>query len=287
MPIESRRRAPRPRSDTVQALERGIRILDVLADKGGLPLAQIAQLIRLNLSTAHHLVKTLEGLGYVSQGRDRNWNLSGRVFQLAAAAWNGDDLARLGAASVAALGRKTGEATQLAVFDRRHVIVVCKFDGVGPERLFERLGAPRPAYCTALGKVLLAFQDPSIAQSYLASTELKTVTPKTITSAARLRDELRKIRRSALATDDEEFSHGIRCIAAPVFNFSNGVAAALGMFGPTWRLSTRRIAGQASIVKRYAEQLSRDLGYREPYPMAFGAHDGINGKRASHRHTAA
>lgn len=268
------------------ALERGIRILDVLADKGRLPLAQVAELIQLNLSTAHHLVKTLEGLGYVSQSRDRTWNLSGRVFQLAAAAWNGDDLAALGSATVTALGRETGEATQLAVFDRRHVIVVCKFDGDGPERLFERLGAPRPAYCTALGKVLLAHQDPSIVDAYLASTELKPFTPKTITSQARLRDELRRIRRSSVAVDDEEFSHGIRCIAAPVFNFSNGVAAALGMFGPTWRFSTRQMAARARVVTRYAQKLSKELGYQGPYPAMAGGNSGIDGNRPAQRHSA-
>ena len=76
----------RPRSDTVQALQRGIRILDVLADQGSLPLAQVARLVDLNLSTAHHLMKTLEGLGYVAHGRDRMWQLCGRVFELAAAA---------------------------------------------------------------------------------------------------------------------------------------------------------------------------------------------------------
>jgi len=287
LPTEPRRRAPRPRTDTVQALERGIRILDVLADSGRLPLAQIAQLIGLNLSTAHHLVKTLEGLGYVSQARDRTWNLSGRVFQLAAAAWNGDDLAKLGAATVAALGREAGEATQLAVFDRRHCIVVCKFDGDGPERLFERLGAPRPAYCTALGKVLLAYQDPSILEAYVAATELKAFTPKTITAASRLREELRKIRRSSVALDDEEFSHGIRCIAAPVFNFSNGVAAAIGTFGPTWRMSARRIAAQGRLVSRYAQQLSRELGYRGPYPLVLGANNAVNGSRSAQRHSAA
>jgi DNA-binding IclR family transcriptional regulator len=268
MLVDSRRRPARaPRSATVQALERGIRILDVLADEGRLPLAQIARLVDLNLSTAHHLMKTLEGLGYVAHARDRTWQLSARVFQLAAAAWNGDDLARLGAGTVAELGRKTGEATQLAVFDRRHVIVVCKFEGEGPERLFDRLGAPRPAYCTALGKALLAYQDSSVTDAYLAATELKSLTPKTATNAARVREQLRKIRRSGIALDDEEFSHGIRCIAAPVFNFSNGVAAALGMFGPAWRLSLSRITTRGSIVARYAEQLSRQLGYRGPYPM--------------------
>jgi DNA-binding IclR family transcriptional regulator len=208
-------------------------------------------------------------LGYVTQAQDRSWQLSGRVFQLAAAAWNADDLARLGGATVAELAKKTGESTQLAVFDRRHVIVVCKFDGDGPERLFERLGAPRPAYCTALGKALLAYQDPSITEAYLDATKLKPFTPKTITSTSRLREEIRKIRRTCTALDDEEFSHGIRCIAAPVFNFSNGVVAALGMFGPAWRLSSRRLAARKQIVMRFAQRLSRELGYAGLYPMLF------------------
>jgi DNA-binding IclR family transcriptional regulator len=263
---QARNRRVARRPATVQALERGLRILDVLADEGRLPLAQIARLVDLNLSTAHHLMKTMEALGYVAHGGDRSWQLSGRVFQLAAAAWNADDLASLGGATVAELGRKTGEATQLAVFDRRHAIVVSKFDGEGPERLFERLGAPRPAYCTALGKALLAYQPAAIADAYLASTELKALTPKTITSAARLREELRRIRREGIAMDDEEFSQGIRCLSAPVFNFSNGVAASLGMFGPVWRISAQRMSAHAATVARFAQRLSRELGYRGAYP---------------------
>lgn len=260
------RRAARRRPATVQALERGLRILDVLALEGRLPLAQIARTVELNLSTAHHLMKTLEGLGYVAHSRDRSWQLSARVFQLAAAAWNADELASLGEATIAELAKKTGEATQLAVFDRRHVIVVSKFDRDGPERLFERLGAPRPAYCTALGRALLAYQHPSVTEAYLASAELKALTPKTITSAARLREELRKVRRSGIAVDDEEFSQGIRCVAAPVFNFSNAVAAAVGMFGPAWRVSQQRVSAHSATVARFAQRLSRELGYRGDFP---------------------
>lgn len=261
-------RPARRRPATIQALERGLRILDVLSNEGRMPLAQVARLVDLNLSTAHHLMKTMEGLGYVALGQDRNWQLSGRVFQLAAGAWNADELATLGAATMRELGTKTGEATQLAVFDRRHVIVVAKFDGDGPERLFERLGAPRPAHCTALGKALLAYQDQAVIAGYLQSADLKPFTPATITSGTRLREELRKVRRTGIALDEQEFSHGIRCLAAPVFNFSGGVVAALGMFGPVWRLSSRRATARAATVKRCAESLSRQLGYQAAYPPA-------------------
>lgn len=256
------------RSSTVQALERGLRILDVLSREGRMPLGQIAKLVDLNLSTAHHLMKTLEGAGYVSLGRDKNWQLSGRVFQLAASAWNADELATLGVTTIAELQQQTGESTQLAVFDRRHVILVGKFDGEGPERLFERLGAPRPAYCTALGKALLAYQDPTVVDAYLGATELKALTPTTITSAIRLKEELRNIRRKGIAVDDQEFSHGIRCIAAPVFNFSNSVVAALGMFGPAWRVSHERVSLHSKTVADLAHRLSKELGYGGAYPPA-------------------
>lgn len=264
------RAAPRNgrRPATVQALERGLRILDVLSQEGGMALAQLAKRVTLNLSTAHHLIKTMEAAGYVSLGRDRTWRLSGRVFQLAASAWNADDLATLGMTTIAELGQKIGESTQLAVFDRRHVILVGKFDGKGPERLFERLGAPRPAYCTALGKALLAYQNPTVVEAYIAATELKALTPSTITNAIRLKEELCNIRRNGIAVDEQEFSYGIRCIAAPVFNFSNGVVAALGMFGPAWRVLPERVPAHAKRVAASAYRLSKELGYGGVYPPA-------------------
>ena len=262
------RAAGKRRPATIQALERGLGILDVLSREGRMPLARIAKLAGLNLSTAHHLMKTLEGRGYVAIGPGRSWELSRRVFQLAAAAWNADDLAALGMPAITALGKKTGESTQLAVFDRKHVILLAKFDGAGPERLFERLGAPRPAYCTALGKVLLAYQPPEAVESYLADTDLTAFTPKTLTSAVRLREELRRVRRAGVGVDDQEFSHGIRCVAAPVFNFTNGVIAAVGMFGPAWRISNGRLSTYAKTVARHARTLSQQLGYGGAYPPA-------------------
>jgi IclR family KDG regulon transcriptional repressor len=265
-PKSRTRRAVRRRPATVKALERGLRILNVLADRGRLPLGELAQRGDFSLGTARHLVKTLEALGYVAQAPDRRWGIAGRVFQLVAAAWDGDELARLGESTVRDLGMKTGEATQLAIFDRRDVIVVSKLDGAGPERLFERLGAPRPAYCTALGKALLAYQHDSVVNTYLASTKLRRFTPKTITSAARLREQLREIRRHGFAVDDEEFSQGIRCVAAPVFNFTNRAVAALGMFGAAWRISPQRMSTCVTLVTQQAERLSRELAYREPYP---------------------
>src|SRR5262245_52276979 len=89
-----KRAKPEHRGARVQSLERGLQMLELIAE-GHRPLATVAAQARLNLSTAHHLVKTLEGLGYVSQGPDRTYRIASRAFRLAAAAWNDDDLANL------------------------------------------------------------------------------------------------------------------------------------------------------------------------------------------------
>lgn len=260
------RKARRP--GTVQALERGLGILGIIAERGRLPLADIARRGGLHLSTTHHLVKTLEGLGYVRQAGDRTYCVAGGVFRLAAAAWNEDELAKLAEPAVTDLGLKTGEATQLAVFDRHEVTVISKLDVGGPGRRFERLGMPRPAYCTALGKALLAFQGPSVLADYLARVELRRFTPKTITTRARLEQQLREVRRRGWAIDDEEFSQGIRCFAAPVCNFSGKVVAALGFFGAAWRLGPDRQPAVVATLLEMAEHLSRQLAYSGPYPPA-------------------
>ena len=260
-------RAGRQPSGTVQALRRGLRVLDVLAGQGGrLVLTEIARQLRMHPSTTHHLVKTLQAAGYVTQDpKTREYRLAAHVFELAAVAWNEDSLATLAAPLVTGLALKTGETAHLAVLDWRAVVVIRKVDAEGPWRLSERVGTPRPVHCTALGKTLLAFQSEDVTSSYLRGIQLKSFTPRTISQPARLRAELKRTRRQGYALDDEEFMAGVRCLAAPVFNFSGTLAAALGISGPSWRLTPARVPDLATAVREMAERMSRELGFLLPY----------------------
>jgi DNA-binding IclR family transcriptional regulator len=250
----------------INALRRGLSVLETLAESGRLPLTAISQRLGLHLSTAHHLVKTLEALGYVGRDENKAYRLQRRVFQLAAAAWNDDELAQLAGPFVAELGLKTGETAQFAVFDRRHVIVIGKFEATGPWRLYDRVGAERPAYCTAIGKALLAFQARAVLRDYLQRVQLKSFAPNTITSVPRLKEELKRVEKQGYAFDNEEFTLGIRCLAAPVFNFAGAVVAALGLFATTWRMTPDRVAELAPSVREMGERFSRELAYAGPYP---------------------
>ena len=128
-------------------------------------------------------------------------------------------------------------------------------------QLAERVGSPRPAHCTAIGKILLAWLPDTERKAFLAQARLEPRTPKTITSVPQLEQELVKVRAQGYAIDDEEFTQGIRCIAGPVRNFSGRVAAALGISAPVWRVSLDRVAELTSVVMTTGAALSEQLGY--------------------------
>ena len=253
---------------TINALRRGLQMLETIGDAGRLRLTLIADRMQLNLSTAHHMVKTLHEFGYLVQDENREYRLSPRVFKLAASAWDADQLGHAAVSAVAELALVTGETSHVAVFDRGDaVIILSRIEGNGSANLVERVGAARGFHCTALGKVLMAYQPEEVQNHHLAGP-LKVFTRKTVTNPNRLRDALRLAREQGYAMDDEEYTIGTRCIAAPVFNYSGMVAAAIAVHGNLWSITDQRIPELVRIVREKAAQLSAELGFMTAQSIA-------------------
>jgi DNA-binding IclR family transcriptional regulator len=248
---------------TIKALSRGLELLEAISDAGGkMRLTPLAKHMGLHLSTVHHLVKTLHQLGYLLRDENHEYRLSGRVFKLAEVAWHADRLGHLAVGPLSELALKTHETTHLAIFDRSDaIIVMSKFEGTGSSSLVERVGAVRPFYCTALGKVLLAHQPEVVQEHYLTITPLKPVSPKTVTAEAVIREELRRARLQGYAIDDEEFTLATRCIAAPVFNYSGTAIAAIAVAGNIWNVTDERMPALIKATCDMAARISADLGY--------------------------
>jgi IclR family KDG regulon transcriptional repressor len=255
---------PARTSGTIQSLRRGLQVLQAIADAGGrASLTEIAHKLGLNFSTTHHLAKTLEEDGYLVQEEEsRKYHLGSRIFEVAAVAWDENEVARLGEPLVAGLMLKTGHSAHLAVLDVRDAVVIRKVDAEGPWRLAERAGAMRPLANTALGKALVAFKEPDIARRYVARMPFKAYTPNSITRPRAFQAEIARTRARGYAVDDEEYALGMRCVAAPVFNFSGRVVAAVGISGPSFSLTPEQIEVHQVVVREYATRLSRILGHR-------------------------
>jgi DNA-binding IclR family transcriptional regulator len=247
---------------TIQSLQRGLAILELVSREGaGMTMMAVSRQMGLHPSTTFHLLRTLTGLGYlVHDEATKEYRLGSKIFHLAASSQTEMRLLRVSSPCLVDLAKQTGETAHFAVFERGEVIVINKVDGTSGIHVSERVGYPRPAHSTAIGKVLLAHLPAAGLRAYLDRHELAALTPKTIVAAPALEAELATVREQGFAFDDEEFAEGIRCLAAPVRSFTGHVVAAVGISGPVWRVSPDRVVPLADLVKAAARRLSQELG---------------------------
>jgi IclR family KDG regulon transcriptional repressor len=246
----------------VQSIGRAFAILEEVArNRDGIALADLSKRVGLHNSTTFHLVKTMVSLGYIRQIKEsKRYRIGRPLFALAASALDEMEMVSMATPVLDELSRETGESSHFASRMSDAVVVMARTPGPGAFQLTDRVGVVRPAYCTALGKVILAALRPDQLDRYLDRIELKALTSKTITSPQRLRRELQDVRRAGIAFDDGEFNNEVRCAAMPVYDFSGQVVGAIGISGPVWRLSIQALQNKARDLSEAAKQLSEAFG---------------------------
>ncbi|WP_324094162.1 IclR family transcriptional regulator [Candidatus Binatus sp.] len=160
------------------------------------------------------------------------------------------------------LATVSGETAHLCVLDGSDVVYVAKVECTRTLRIPSAVGQRNPAYCTGVGKAILAFLTPEQIESYIASTPLKPFTRKTLISSKELKANLGQVTVQGYAVDDQEREEGVRCVAAPVRDHAGEVIAAISIAGPSIRVTKERIAGLASHVVQAADEISAAIGYR-------------------------
>ncbi|CAN5175034.1 allantoin degradation transcriptional regulator AllR [soil metagenome] len=243
-------------SATVQSVDRALLLLELLAQAGGrLPISDLAARSGLPIGTVHRLLASLAGRGYVRQDPDRRYALGTSLLPLGDAAtqlltgWAQPFLVELAAQS--------GETSNLAVLEDDHVVYVAQAPGRHRMRMFTEVGRRALPHSTAMGKVLLAWQDEDHVRRVLGRLGLPGRTERTITTAAGFTHELARVRERGWADDDEEEETGVRCVAVPVSDGARLVAA-LSVSAPASRLEP----GQQDVVavlQRIAADLARSL----------------------------
>lgn len=252
----------------VQSLDRALDVLEALADaEGEISLSQLTERIGLPLGTVHRLLGSLVARGYAAQDRDtRLYGPGPRLLEVAARA-AGNRRFSLGRISRPVLQRLT-EATE----ETSNLVVLQADEGVYSEqvssprlvRMFTEVGQRVPLYCTGGGKAILSGLSPDQFEAYLEHNSLRSFTPRTITSAEQLREELETARRQGFALDDEERELGVCCVAAPIFDRFGRCIAALSISGPAARITIERARALGPLVREAAAECSAQLGYRPP-----------------------
>jgi DNA-binding IclR family transcriptional regulator len=226
-----------------------------------LPLASIAASANLPRATAHRILTALREVGFIEQDSRRGtYSLGIGLFELGSLALANMDLLREGKPFLDQLAQTSGTAAHLGVFNGMEMVVVEREDQPDrPMRAIRPVEAA-PAYCTGLGKAVLAFQDKTVVDRVIAAG-LKRFTRNTICSAVTLRQELARTRQRRYAIDNGEHQLWVRCVAAPIRDSYGHVFAALSVTGPADQITEDRTPLLAELVTQAADSISRHLGY--------------------------
>lgn len=209
-----------------QALTRGLRILELLAgSRAPLTLVGLHSESKLPKSTLVRLLSALADQQFVVRVDDRPaYRLGHKVVDLGLAYVASLDVSEAARGYLSRLAKATGYTSNLGVLDGDRVLHVAVEAADRPLRFESRVGERAPTYCTGLGKMLLAGLPRSELSAHLPA-RLVRQTPSTITSRAALGAELARIRDRGYASDDDEHSAGLRCLAVPVIVHGEAVAA--------------------------------------------------------------
>jgi DNA-binding IclR family transcriptional regulator len=259
----------------IRAVDRALRLLTVLSDGKPRNLTQLSEAIGLSNSTTFRILATLVGGNYVERdNHSGNYSLGLACLELAQAYQVGSDIRQVALPELERLRDDTKETVHLAVLDKMEVVYVEKLSGLHAVQVMSsRVGGRLPAYCTGLGKVLLAHADPRLVRIHFEQTGLHPYTQATIRHIDTLMDHLEEVRRQGYALDRGEHETEVRCVAAPVFDTTNKVVAAISVAGPAGRMEP--LEAQIGIIDRTlcaARAISSRLGYREPNQEKRQAH---------------
>jgi DNA-binding IclR family transcriptional regulator len=213
-------------------------------------------------STVHRLASTLLEAGMLEQNKETGkYRLGLAVFELGALVRRKIDMSFEAKPWLMTLREQTGETVHLSILDHGGVVCVNFLESKSVNRISSGIGLRKPVHCTAEGKALIAFQSSGVIQR-LMDAKLERRTPHTVLSPAALKEELAVIRTRGYATDDEEYELGVRGIAAPIRDDSGVPVAAVGVTGPTQRLTKTRVLSLVRHVTAAASEISLRLGGR-------------------------
>ena len=244
----------------IRSFAKGMNVLELLSDNEFLTVAQVARLMNINRASSHRFLSTLKELGYADKDDSSRYFLTSKVIELGMKALDRFEIRKIARPFLQELSNQFNETINLGYFNGKAVLTIDKIDSTERLRMDAGIGGGEPAYCTSLGKAILAFLPDRQLDEYLQATELMPFTPNTVVSKDKLMEELKRIRENGYAIDDEELSIGLRCVGAPLFDHNGQARHAISLSGPSIRMGSKKIEEMRRELKKICQKLSGIMG---------------------------
>jgi DNA-binding IclR family transcriptional regulator len=244
-----------------QSISRAIALLKAFDDAHPeWTLGELSDCLGLNKTTTYRILAALESEQIVMRVGNGSYRLGTELIALGGCAMRANDLRGAARPFMETLTREIQETVSLEILTRDHVQILDEVSSRDPMAVSQDIGARLPIHATSTGKLLLAYQPAAEIDTVLARP-LAALTPHTMVEPAALRNQLIEIRSQGYATAQHELDIGFAAVAAPIYNQTHAVVAALSVGGPILRLQERDFPAVVAAVQVAARRVSRRLGY--------------------------
>lgn len=271
---------PDERANRDGTVGKALQVLDLVASFGRpVRFSDILEVADFPKATVYRFVQTLTSQGMLSYDRDRQTYAPGiRLVRLAHAAWQQSSLAPVARPHIEMLAAEVDETVHLAQLDHAQVLYVDKIVPNQPIEMYSQAGKIGPAYCTGVGKAMLAYLTPEQLDEVLEQQSFHAFTAQTLSSAEALKAELSDIRSNGYGFDREEHEPGIICVALPILSETGRVLGALSVTSSTRRTNLAALEALVPRIRVAAAAIAGEVeSWRFPDETRTRQMDGAKG----------
>lgn len=246
----------------LSSVKNALRVLNSFSpEQPEVTVGELSLQLGLAKSTVSRLLTTLASEGFVIKDpENRKYRLGISILALSGIISSNFEITKEAAPVVNKLVNDLGETAHLTILDGTDTIYIHKEECTHAVRILTYLGKRNPAYCTSSGKVLLAYSDQQVIDDVIAGG-FKSFTKSTITNEKQLLSELKKVREKGFSFSQNEILEGVTSVAAPIYDYTGKVVAAITVVGPHQRISANKVPVYAKKVIDASKEASERLGF--------------------------
>jgi len=235
----------------IKTLSKGLKALQIISEsETGISTTELSKYLKTDKSSASRILKTLENQNFIQRKKNsRRFVIGLKFFSLTNITRIVYDLIPFSKSALVELVNQTGECAHIAILCEQRALYFDKHETNLSLKVEHSIGTFAPLHSTALGKILIAFNNLNISDYYHNYKNISTDINK-------LELEIDQIKVNNYSIDDEEYEEGIRCIAAPIYHTYQDRVSAIGISGPINRLNYNSIYKLSKSLKHIASDLS-------------------------------
>lgn len=250
----------------IQSVSHALDLLEQFRDEiDELGVTELSKRLKLHKNNIFRLLATLESRGYIEQNKiTENYRLGIKTLELGQTFIRQLGLLRQSRPVLESVAKSCNETAYVAIVKDFHSIYLDAVETDMTVRVVTRVGSRLPAYCSAAGKVQIAYMKEDELDNYIKNNEFRAYTKNTITDGEVLRKQLRQVAEQGFAIDDEELDVGVKCVSAPIRDYTRRIVGAISISGPSIRFSNERMEKELiPLAISAAAEISSKFGFHK------------------------